>query len=161
MKTTTILAHDGIEQPITEWALDYGITPAIIIERIRRGVSIADAITTPMTVSHVRQQLPVFHKQQVDRPTRKQPKRRGFKVQYVHNGEALTIAEWAKRTGLKDHTIRSRLKSDWSIEAALTTPLKLQPSPPLGVVSNFAPSEGTGAGSTAQETPKITFSEKA
>lgn len=70
MTPETILEHEGIQQPIIEWALDYGITPAIIIGRLERGISIADAITTPMKTGHQRQRLPVFSKEQVNRRSR-------------------------------------------------------------------------------------------
>lgn len=40
------------------------------------------------------------------------------------NGETLTIATWAERTGIKAITIRSRLNSGWSVEKTLTTPVK-------------------------------------
>jgi hypothetical protein len=36
------------------------------------------------------------------------------------NGKTLTIAEWAKETGIKPGTIRQRLKRGWSTERALT-----------------------------------------
>ena len=37
------------------------------------------------------------------------------------NGESLTIAQWAKRTGIKKHTIHARVtRYGWSIEDALT-----------------------------------------
>lgn len=65
MTPETILDHDGIQQPILEWALDYGITPAIIIGRLERGLSIADAITTPMKTGFRGQRLPVFKNNQI------------------------------------------------------------------------------------------------
>lgn len=73
---------------------------------------------------------------------------------YTFDGRTLTLAEWASVTGLNSETIRSRLKNHWSIEAALTTPPRI--SGP-GVPSDFAPLEGTGGGSTAQETPNLSF----
>lgn len=36
------------------------------------------------------------------------------------NGETLCIADWATRTGIHKATLRARLESGWSIEAALT-----------------------------------------
>ncbi|MEW9838088.1 hypothetical protein [Mesorhizobium marinum] len=42
------LTHDGITQPIVEWALDYGIPPGLILKRLQRGMSVGPAITTPM-----------------------------------------------------------------------------------------------------------------
>jgi hypothetical protein len=221
MTPGTILKHEGRKQPIVEWALDYGITPAIIIGRLDRGMSIADAITTPMFVAHTSQRLPIFsRKQQAYRGQRKQAqhvqrKRTNSKraKTYTHDGRTLTLAEWALTTGLSKDTIYSRLHSGWSIERALTpgdgrnadrsarhtingesktlkewadhvgitydglmsrmrkgrtladalampSSVSRKAAGP-GVVSNFAPSKGTGGGSTAQEMSKITFSEKA
>jgi len=37
-------------------------------------------------------------------------------------GEALTLPQWSRRTGLPETTIRSRLRSGWSPERALETP---------------------------------------
>lgn len=39
------------------------------------------------------------------------------------NGETLTIAQWARRSGLRVDTLWRRLKSGWSIERALTKPI--------------------------------------
>jgi hypothetical protein len=45
-----------------------------------------------------------------------------------HNGEALTVAEWARRTGLRQHTIMARIdRNGWSVERALTTPPRFNP----------------------------------
>ncbi len=35
-------------------------------------------------------------------------------------GENLTIAQWAKKIGLTEHTLRTRFKRGWSTEEALT-----------------------------------------
>lgn len=51
MTPATSLTFDGIEQPVTEWALDYGILPAVILARLERGLSVEQAITTPMVVA--------------------------------------------------------------------------------------------------------------
>lgn len=45
-------------------------------------------------------------------------------VHLVVNGLRLTIAEWAEKYGLKDATLRSRLKQGWSQEEALFTPVQ-------------------------------------
>ncbi|MGO7921685.1 hypothetical protein ACC755_21255 [Rhizobium ruizarguesonis] len=79
------------------------------------------------------------------------------------NGESKTLGEWAKIIGITPKALLGRRRRLGSMEAAIA----FQPTgrwakrPAPGVSLNFAPSEGTGAGSTAQETPKITFSEKA
>jgi hypothetical protein len=79
------------------------------------------------------------------------------------DGETKTLVEWANVLGISPKALLCRRRKLGSMEAALA----FQPAgrwakhPDPGVSPNFAPSEGTGAGSTAQETPKITFSEKA
>lgn len=40
------------------------------------------------------------------------------------NGQTMSVADWADATGLQQHTILSRLRSGWSVERALTTPLQ-------------------------------------
>lgn len=37
-----------------------------------------------------------------------------------HNGERVTLAEWAERTGLKNTTIRNRIRAGWTVHDALT-----------------------------------------
>jgi hypothetical protein len=154
MTPATNLEHDGIRQSITEWALDYGITPAIIIGRLERGEAISAAITAPMKVGYRGQRLPIFSAKQ------KQPLRRKHggnpAKTYTHDGKTLTAQQWSHLTGIKRTTIDSRLRKGWSIDLALTVSCRRGPKP--GVVFNLRPSKGTGAGSTAQETPNITFS---
>ncbi|SFH23171.1 hypothetical protein [Ensifer sp. OV372] len=83
--------------------------------------------------------------------------------EYTINGATRSLAHWAKDAGISTHAIHERLSRGWPIEAALTLPKgSARPtSDEPGVVSDFAPSEGTGAGGTAQESPNITFSESA
>lgn len=40
------------------------------------------------------------------------------------NGEKLSVADWARRLGMDRGTLANRLKAGWSIERALTTPIK-------------------------------------
>lgn len=40
------------------------------------------------------------------------------------NNENLTISQWAKKLNISYHTLFLRLKNGWSIEKALTTPIK-------------------------------------
>ena len=44
----------------------------------------------------------------------------------THNRKTMTIAEWAKEIGISDKIIRNRLRRGWTIEKALTTPVKKQ-----------------------------------
>ncbi len=75
---------------------------------------------------------------------------------YTAFGHTRTLTEWATETGMSRNTIRNRLTIGWTLEDALTRAVQSHRKP--GVVSDFAPSDGTGAGSTAQETPNLTFS---
>ncbi|MFK4256456.1 hypothetical protein [Agrobacterium tumefaciens] len=134
MTPATILEHDGIKQPISEWALDYGITPAIIIGRLERGATAADAITTPMKVGHRGQRLPTFsRKQSAIRPGSHLPREpRGHRVcerptGRTHNakpieydGLSLTVREWSNHCGVPFNTIYQRLRMGWAIADALT-----------------------------------------
>jgi lambda repressor-like predicted transcriptional regulator len=39
----------------------------------------------------------------------------------TYNGESLSVAQWSKKTGLEEDTIRARLKRGWSHEKTLST----------------------------------------
>jgi hypothetical protein len=43
---------------------------------------------------------------------------------FEYNGRSMTLAEWAKEYGLKANTLHYRIKRGWSIERALTEPLR-------------------------------------
>ena len=77
------------------------------------------------------------------------------------NGEYRTFEQWANYLGIKKKALLTRRHKLGSLEAAIAMGGPQRPGKRPGVSSDFAPSKGTGAGSTAQETPKITFSEKA
>jgi hypothetical protein len=42
-------------------------------------------------------------------------------------GETLTVAQWARKTGIDRRTLRSRLEKGWTAEAALTVPVRKTP----------------------------------
>lgn len=146
------LTHEGITQPIREWALDYGIPTHLIRDRLRRGWTVEKAITTPMNVAPGERLM-----DRARRPSGASSHRRRFE----HAGRSLTVTQWAEHTGISYATLANRLRSGWPVGKALTKPVRRQSDQHPGVVSNFPPVSGTGAGSTAQETPEITFSEEA
>ncbi|HRF69918.1 MAG TPA: hypothetical protein PKV66_00645 [Candidatus Pelethenecus sp.] len=39
------------------------------------------------------------------------------------NGETLTVAQWCRKYNVKTHTITNRMRTGWTFEAALTTPV--------------------------------------
>lgn len=170
--TDTMLTLDGISQPITEWALDYGIYPAVITERLERGWAVERAITTPMAVAPSQQlngeHLPglrdLLAQKRAKRPKRpKQPKppktpkpSRSRATTIDHNGLSLTIAQWSERSGVAYTTLRRRLLDGWLIEHALTVG---RMNGRGRVVKNFLAFEGTGGGRHAQDISELEFSE--
>jgi hypothetical protein len=47
-------------------------------------------------------------------------------VKIFYNGKSKTPAEWAEITGIRSATIRKRVFLGWSVEKALTTPVRKQ-----------------------------------
>jgi hypothetical protein len=78
---------------------------------------------------------------------------------HTYAGHTLTLRQWAERVGIPHLTLAGRLHRGWTLEQTLCIPNGKQRR--AGVVFNFPPLRGTGAGSTAQEIPEITFSEQA
>lgn len=58
----------------------------------------------------------------VDAITQSNNKTDNFLIEF--NGETDTLANWSKRTGIKQGTIAWRLKRGWSVERALTATIK-------------------------------------
>lgn len=78
---------------------------------------------------------------------------------YEFRGTRYLLRELAEMSGIERNVIRARLTDGWTLEQALCIPTVQQRR--AGVVFNFPPVEGTGAGRAAQEIPEITFSEQA
>lgn len=78
---------------------------------------------------------------------------------YEFRSNRYLLRELSDLSGVECNVIRARLANGWTLEQALCIPTVKQRR--AGVVFNFPPFEGTGAGSTAQEIPEITFSEQA
>jgi hypothetical protein len=79
-------------------------------------------------------------------------------ILHTYRGQRWLISELSDMTGVPRDTLRARIADGWTMEQALGTPTPKQRR--RGVVSNLGVFEGTGGGSTAQESPEITFSEK-
>ncbi|UWR59114.1 hypothetical protein [Phaeobacter inhibens] len=224
-----ILTFEGVTQSVTEWALDYGITPKTITQRLRYGWSVERAITTPVCTRPGKKLSGAYLDAAIgmkktapktrSKPTRKPAKvrrssniyltfdgqerslsdwvkltgikhatlryrlkngwpvadilnepvmtgtakrlgkkRRASDIYLTFNGVERNLSEWAKLCGIHHKTLRFRLKNGWSVEDALTKPVRQMSRP--GVVSNFGDVEGTGGGRSAQDSPNISFSEK-
>ncbi len=125
---------NGHSRTLAQWASHLGISIHTLTNRRRRLGSFEAAVAMGGTTRSGREPIIV-----------------------EFNGQSRPLSHWAAIAGLKADTIHHRLRSGWSIADALTTPAQRR----RGVASNFEGSEGTGGGSTVQETPKITFSKKA
>lgn len=103
MTPDDLLTYDGTTQPVSEWALDYGIPADLIIERLKQGQSIEAAITTMM---------PFTASKQASRART-----------YAHDGLTLTIAEWSERSGVPKATLTQRLARGMPIGEAINPDL--------------------------------------
>jgi hypothetical protein len=55
---------------------------------------------------------------------KEQANNRRSSVVLTFNGEALTASQWSEKTGLPKYLISCRLRSGWTIEKALTKPVR-------------------------------------
>lgn len=55
---------------------------------------------------------------------REQNQNRRINVMLTMNGETLCVAEWSRRTGIRQDTIRWRIKNGYSVDEALTLALR-------------------------------------
>lgn len=58
-----------------------------------------------------------------------QNKNRTHCVLLEHNGVTKNVADWASEIGMTPNALSMRLRLGWSVEKALTTPLKASPKP--------------------------------
>lgn len=140
IKPVLAVAHkhvfEGSAKTFSEWACHLGLTTSALHARVRKLGSLDRAIA--MGAARLPGRQPII---------------------IEHDGCKRTIKEWAALIGVEPMTIHNRLRSGWLLADALTIPSGARIGRP-GVSSNFRRSKGTGAGSTTQETPNITFSGK-
>ena len=90
-RTSRIIEHEGCKATVAEWSEIKGWPPHVIDNRLRRGWTIADALTTNPSI-----------------------------LMITHNGKTMSVAEWANLTGIRPSTIHARLERGWTVEDALT-----------------------------------------
>ena len=107
MTSETIIAFDGVEQPIAEHALDFGIPASRIILRLNAGWSIEAAISRPVSIATGIEP----RRKQDQKPTRSR------KASYhTHAGRTMTRTEWAKHFGVNRTTIRHHLERHGNLD---------------------------------------------
>lgn len=57
-----------------------------------------------------------------------QNRNRSYCKNITHNGQTKLIVDWAKEIGMSANTLAMRLRAGWSVERALTEPLKAKPT---------------------------------
>jgi hypothetical protein len=94
-KNTRWLTLGDRTQSITDWARELKTSRAAISDRLHRGMSVEDALTTPFNLDQ------------------------RF---LTHAGETLSLTGWSKKLGWPIYVIQNRLRKGWTVERALTTP---------------------------------------
>ena len=98
-----IVELNGRKQTLMQWAEELGVDWYTLRSRIDRySWTIEDALTKPVGRSG--------HNRNVRRLT--------------HEGRTHTLAEWAKESGVGYEVLRKRLGLGWSLERALSTPVR-------------------------------------
>ncbi|WP_094541396.1 hypothetical protein [Brucella grignonensis] len=131
MTPADTLTFDNTTQPITEWALDYGITAKIIIDRLNRGWTAEQAITIPMHVAPKQRLISpelkkyIHRRPRLKRSANKDNPVKKRKIKTIDAfGESRSIEQWSKLVGISYKIIMLRLCEGIEIEDALTMPLK-------------------------------------
>jgi len=99
---TTLLSFRGESKPLTEWADLIGIRCSVIEKRLRIGWSVEKALTAPID--------------------QKRGRKLGSAV--LFNGQTKSLADWAASLGGSKNLIFQRLRYGWSMERALSTPVR-------------------------------------
>lgn len=99
-----LIEHAGQSLTLTRWSEVTGLPVSIIRNRLHKGWTVADALTTP--------KLP---RKRTPKPA--PPKKPAPTITF--QGETLTYHQWAERTGLSWFTIRERARKGWPVEEVL------------------------------------------
>lgn len=95
------ITYNGQTKTTTQWGRETGLNSQIITGRLKLGWSLEDALQT-----------------------KKQRNKIGYRY-ITHNGKTQTLSQWARETGINKRTLSYRIdKLNWSVEKALTTPVR-------------------------------------
>jgi hypothetical protein len=129
-KKAKLYTVNGVSKTLSDWAVSSGISYRTLSVRLRKGYTMEAAIA-------------------VSRSFRKDTNL------HTIDGEAKTLRQWADVAGITYDVLIARMRKGRSLAEALAMPNGRWSR---GAGSNLKAFEGTGAGSTAQETPDIDFS---
>lgn len=101
-RNNRVMTLNGVSKTLAEWAEQLGIHPATLSDRKQRGWSDEKALTAPI--------------QSAENNSRSQ--------HVTFNGETLTIAEWARRSGVNVYTLYRRFRRGLPPEVALQPRIK-------------------------------------
>lgn len=103
-RDTVYLTIDNCTKPLETWCKEYKIRRNTVEGRLVRGWTAKDAISVPVN-SRVN---------------------KTWEKKITYNGSTKSTTEWSKITGLSPRRIRARLRSGWTVEKALFSPIKKQ-----------------------------------
>ena len=106
------LTFTGRTMCVQDWAVELGLNVTTILNRMKRGWSIEEALTTKAT--------PSAH----SAPNEKI---------LILNGRKQHLAEWARELGIGPAAILYRVNAGWSVKDALTTPKPERPNAKLNM----------------------------
>lgn len=105
-RNTIRVCIDGVSKSLVDWAEFYGTRLDTIITRIHRGWPLEEAVCG-----------------------RSRKKRSCHTNRYLVNDEYLSVVEASNRYDMPPQTVRERLNRGWTIQDALTTPVKSRKKP--------------------------------
>ena len=99
-KAAKFLEHDGLRLNIRQWARRLGVSPTMIKARIKKGMAIADVLSCPSG--------------SLDRRYS-----RKNNIILTHQGETLSLKDWAEKLQVAYLTLYMRHQRGWPIEQIL------------------------------------------
>lgn len=111
------ITWNGKSQTIAEWAKEAGLPPDILRHRLYRGMTFAEALTTPRRERRYRE--------------------------YSFNGRTQSLKAWSDELGIEISTLRYRLRAGYSVERAFTEQVHWGPIRNLALAQAIAKQEQT------------------
>lgn len=103
------ILYKGETLTLTQWSRRLGLDYELIRTRWRYGWDAVSIFEAPKNKYHRERKLTSASRT------------------LTHNGETLTVAQWAKKLGVSYDVLRARLRYGWDTKAVLETPAKKQP----------------------------------